>query len=286
MLAEKKKEKHQDFPNLWEAILIIGLLFGVEILIGSAFYDAGERYAAGDPEYGGVISVLGCGILFSLLMSYKNMSYARLFHPGERSVAATLWPLWAPLFVLTVGSVFLALKIFEFLASVFPMSNAEIEMFERMLSGGMVSVITVCVVAPFIEEMLFRGIFLRSFLVRYSPARAIVYSSLLFGAVHMNIYQFVIAAWLGMISGWLYVTTRSLWPCILEHAFYNGGVMLHYVWARPAPGTEIVQSPADGSVLVTIAGLVLFVVGGLWLRKVAERLHLEGTENKRDATLL
>src|SRR5947207_2030568 len=83
------------------------------------------------------------------------------------------------------------------------MSQSELEMFIEMVSGGAISVITLCVIAPFVEEMLFRGLFLRGFLFNYSPARSIVLASLLFGLAHLNVYQFVVASILGLLSGWL-----------------------------------------------------------------------------------
>ncbi|HEX5056946.1 MAG TPA: CPBP family intramembrane glutamic endopeptidase [Gammaproteobacteria bacterium] len=272
--ASDRKERHQDFPNVWEAVLILALLYGVEILISCAFYDAGERFSAGDPEYLGIISVLGCGFIFSILLSYKNIGYSGLFHPAKRSAVATVWLLVMPLLVLTAGSVLLGLEISEVLAAIFPMSNAEKEIFERMFSGGAISVITLCIVAPFVEEMLFRGIFLRSFLAQYSPARSIVYTSLLFGAAHLNLYQFVVATLLGLISGWLYATTRSLWPSILEHAFYNGGTVLYYMFqSDPAAGSS--RSEVQVAPVWTIGGALLFIAGGLWLWKAAAHLNMD-----------
>lgn len=40
--------------------------------------------------------------------------------------------------------------------------------------------------APVLEEMLFRGIMLDGLLKRYSPTKAIVWSAVLFGIVHLN----------------------------------------------------------------------------------------------------
>ena len=97
----------------------------------------------------------------------------------------------------------------------------------RMMEAGLPSVVTICVLAPVVEEMLFRGIFLRSFLHRYGPWTAILLSSLLFGLVHFDPGHVVLATLLGIALGWLYYATRSLWPSVIAHAFQNSGVMLY-----------------------------------------------------------
>ena len=126
------------------------------------------------------------------------------------------------------------------------------------------SAITLCVIAPFVEEMLFRGLFLRSFLWSHSPARAIVLTSLLFGAAHLNVYQFVVASTLGLVSGWLYWATRSLWPCIFEHAIYNSGVMLYYFQSGQEPRTTATSIPVH-SPFVLLLAVGSFAFGLYWI---------------------
>jgi membrane protease YdiL (CAAX protease family) len=261
-------ERNRDFPNLWQALLVWALLLGVQLLIGAAFHDAGWRFSAGDPKYGGVITVLGCGIVFSLLMGYKNLSYGALFHPSSTPASTTIGPLVAPLLLTTAGSVILAVEVNNALVHVHLMSQSELDMFVRMFSGGFVSVVTLCVIAPFVEEMLFRGLFLRSFLWNYSTGRSIVLSALLFGLAHLNVYQFVIASMLGLLSGWLYVVTRSLWPPILEHASYNAGVMLYYSFSDQEARTAAASSIPAHSPVVLLLAAAAFVLGVRWMLRI------------------
>jgi len=264
-------ERHKDFPDVWQALLILALLLGIEILIGAGFRDAGARFGRGDPKYIGIITVFACGIIFSLLLSYKNLSYSELFHPSSKSVQDVLGPLVLPLLLTTAGSVILATEINNALVYIFPMSQSELDMFIEMVSGGVVSAITLCVIAPFIEEMLFRGLFLRSFLSNYSTVRAVTLTSVLFGLAHMNIYQFVIASILGLLSGWLYVVTRSLWPSIFEHAIYNSGVMLYYFQSDHDLQTSAATSIPAHNPLVLLTALAAFALGLYWVYQVVGR---------------
>jgi uncharacterized protein len=50
----------------------------------------------------------------------------------------------------------------------------------------------------------------------------------LFAIAHLNVYQLVTALAVGIVAGWLYERTRSLWPCMLLHASYNAFVTYSY----------------------------------------------------------
>jgi membrane protease YdiL (CAAX protease family) len=77
------------------------------------------------------------------------------------------------------------------------------------------------VVAPVFEEVLMRGVLLRGLLRNYRPAVAIGQSALLFGIFHFNPAQSLNAFFMGLLLGWIYYRSRSLWLCIGLHGFYN-----------------------------------------------------------------
>jgi membrane protease YdiL (CAAX protease family) len=77
------------------------------------------------------------------------------------------------------------------------------------------------VLAPFGEELVFRGVLFRALRARLPVAVAIVLSALAFALLHpyrAAIYQ---VALVGILSGWVYHRTGSLWPSILAHAAWN-----------------------------------------------------------------
>ena len=136
-------------------------------------------------------------------------------------------PIALPLLLVCASVFALSWEASNLAAHVIPVSDWVIESVRRMMQGGLPSVVTICVLAPVVEEMLFRGVFLRSFLQRYGPWRAILLSSLLFGLVHFDPGHMILATLLGIALGWLYYATRSLWPSVIAHAFQNAGVMLY-----------------------------------------------------------
>lgn len=153
----------------------------------------------------------------------------------KTSWKAILVHIWQPasigvLFLSTLFYIFM-LPFAEFLTSMIPTEGIPwledfykqiIQAFEMMLDYKIAGFITVCILAPILEEILFRGIILRGlFQQGVSPIIAIALSSLLFGLAHMNPWQFLGAGLLGAVFGFVYYRTKALWICIFLHALNN-----------------------------------------------------------------
>jgi membrane protease YdiL (CAAX protease family) len=89
-------------------------------------------------------------------------------------------------------------------------------------------VLLVVIGAPFIEELFFRGLLLRSLRSLAGAAGAIFVQGLVFGALHMrpsyglgNVSIFVVIAAMGIIQGVVAERFRRLGPGIVAHGFFN-----------------------------------------------------------------
>lgn len=87
------------------------------------------------------------------------------------------------------------------------------------------SILLSCIYAPFIEEMMYRGIILNGLLKKYSTTIAIIISSLIFGLMHFSFLQSINAFFIGIIIGYIFIKTKSLYLCIFIHFFNNFIVM-------------------------------------------------------------
>jgi len=231
-------------------------------------YGFGVRFESGDPEIAAVLTVLSNGTVFSVLMSYKKLSYKALFHFSRNSVKNTIIALSIPIILTTGGAVIWICDITNLIVAYYPLTDHEYQMFNRFFNSGIVSVITVCLIAPFVEEILFRGIFLRSFLVTHSPRNAVALSSLLFALYHLNLYQLPVAFLLGIFSGWLYVNTRSLWPSIVAHVTYNSLITV-FSYSQDIPDDLPRQAVTDLKPLwLVILSLVISALGIMMLTKL------------------
>ncbi|MDM5178542.1 type II CAAX endopeptidase family protein [Massilia sp. DJPM01] len=215
---DKKKER---FPNALEALMLFVALYMAEYVVGAALYDVRGALSMEPRDLAGMIMVLANGLIFTAVMHYKGLSYRALFHSSPASASATVLMVF-PAVALTLPLIFMAMSMLDAaMLMLFPMTSQEHALFANMKADSVGMIVVICVLAPVLEEMLFRGIILRSFLGQYPKWAAILASAGLFGFAHMNIYQYVGAVIIGVFLGWLYERTKSLLPCIGLHAAYN-----------------------------------------------------------------
>jgi membrane protease YdiL (CAAX protease family) len=218
--------KSAAFPSAAQAALLFVALFLCEFVVGAALRDANGWLGLNTLQIGVLSAVLGNGLVFAVVMHFQQLTYRALFHPTPASARAMLMLVVPPVLLLVPALLLALTSALNLLVLLVPPSAWEASFFSRMADGSVAAVIAVCVAAPLLEEMLFRGIVLRGFLQRYSRWHAIFMSALLFGAAHMNIYQFVVGFVMGTVLAWLYERTRSLIPCIALHAAYNTTTLL------------------------------------------------------------
>lgn len=91
-----------------------------------------------------------------------------------------------------------------------------------MMQEDIVGIITMAIIAPIFEEMLFRGAIEGHLLKKWkNPRYAILVSALIFGIVHLNPAQILFAFLFGLILGDIYFRTKSLSAVIILHFINN-----------------------------------------------------------------
>lgn len=90
-------------------------------------------------------------------------------------------------------------------------------------AGGniLITVLLVGIGGPIAEEIFFRGFVLTGLLKRFGVGRALLISSLLFGLFHIDPGAIVPTFALGLILGWVYLKTGSIWPAMFVHGLHN-----------------------------------------------------------------
>ncbi len=90
------------------------------------------------------------------------------------------------------------------------------------------------VVAPVVEEVIFRG-YIYPVVKRFSEKWfAALFSGVLFGVIHFNLASFPVLAVMGILLVVLYERTGSIWPPIACHALFNGTQMAIMLIAKGA----------------------------------------------------
>jgi uncharacterized protein len=105
----------------------------------------------------------------------------------------------------------------------FSQSNENLEKIIKELSKNKFTFfISASILAPILEEGFFRGILLRRLLNNKIPSwGAILFSSFLFGLIHLNPIQFLAGFIMGIFFSFVYFHTQSLLNCILLHSLNN-----------------------------------------------------------------
>lgn len=109
--------------------------------------------------------------------------------------------------------------IFE---SIFPQSEHDYQkMIHGLIQSPVASLIQVCVLAPFIEEILMRGVIIGGLKDTYGRFTTLLISTVLFAILHFNMVQTLSAFICGVVLGLLYLKTNSIFCCMLAHCGYN-----------------------------------------------------------------
>lgn len=84
----------------------------------------------------------------------------------------------------------------------------------------LLEILSTAIVPAFCEEYLFRGAILTN-LLPFGKSTAIFASAFLFGLMHQNPVQMLYTMLMGVVIGYVYVKTKSIWICIILHGINN-----------------------------------------------------------------
>ncbi|MDW3194680.1 MAG: type II CAAX endopeptidase family protein [Cytophagales bacterium] len=240
----------QHYPSIKQgfALILWYILFSIVAVI--ALMPLGIDAASGSSLGNFGYYVISMGLLAAL--GLKNSSREV---PIVGDFTKMTW--WAVL--LLIPLVVLNIIVIDPLVSLIPMPDAFKELFEDLLKRDLFTFLTIVIAAPILEEFVFRGIVLEGFLKNYDAKKSIIWSAVLFGAVHLNPWQFIGAGILGAYIGWVYYRTRSLIPCIIIHMVNNLIAFLGFYYF---PDIDSFQelSPSLTATLVALLGAVVSLI--------------------------
>ncbi|GKU27397.1 CPBP family intramembrane glutamic endopeptidase [Clostridium folliculivorans] len=137
-----------------------------------------------------------------------------------------------------------------------PLPKSIEDAFNNLFQNPLIGIITAIVIAPIQEEFVNRGIILNGLAKKYSSKVALILSSLIFGAMHMNLPQGINAFLLGLILGYIYLKTKSIFLSMMCHSINN---MLAFM-----PDIDSLSNMyllISLSIVFVILGTILFKVG-------------------------
>ena len=137
--------------------------------------------------------------------------------------------------LLLVLVALVAVRVAEFAYAFFvPAPDVDLtRLFGASATGILVSIVLWGLVAPFVEEVVFRGVVLGALSDLMPAWAAVTISACLFASVHFSAYLFVPFVVAGVALAIVARRTGSLWPAVMLHSLYNlSSVLLAYVLHR------------------------------------------------------
>lgn len=164
------------------------------------------------------------------------------------------------IFPLMLGMMFIGEFVTSQIPTTGPFFGDFYEFFENLMANlvddPVVMILTAVIMAPIFEEIIFRGIIQKGLVNKgVKPWKAILLSSILFGLIHGNPWQFAGATLLGCVLGLVYYKTKSLLLPMLLHGFNNlcSSVLIFYTEKE-----SFAEAFQVSEYMVLAVGIVLF----------------------------
>ena len=176
----------------------------------------------------------------------------------------------APLVLVLVGSVTVFSEMYVIVQRLVPIPPEFEALLRDLLRIGdrrdlVLTVVVAVILAPVLEEALFRGVVLHGLARRRGPRSATLWTAGFFAFFHFyNPWQIVPTFFLGLVLAWVVLATRTLWASIVLHAAFNGVSLAVFAIPLPSPSAP----PAlvvSGVVLLLILGSGSLLAGLAWL---------------------
>jgi len=252
-------------PRLWHAWTPIQLsIFAALLVVADAFWRL-ALYQLIQDAFATVIAASFLAVVLPCLVLARwhgeTLSGAFELRPRSRAViggvAAGLLG-WAPAGLLADWS-----------ATLRPPTPEQLELLEAQLPTGTAGIVTAAlaavIVAPFAEELLFRGLFFRLARDQWGFAGGAVLTALFFGVLHDQPWSLFGLVGLGLLFACLYQWTGSLVAPFAAHAAHNAVTLVVLLRLDGDLEAEVLTGPAGWALLAASAALLAWLL--VWLRR-------------------
>jgi len=244
---------------------IFAIEMAISFAVGMPMYGIERLGLEGFSRYSGAVgSIVTCFVLLERFCHKRNFKLRITYLPKVQDLFIITGLLFGYTLVFsnTIGLVLEDVEVASWV----------LEAFEDLAKAPIALVLDVAILAPIIEEVIYRGIFLEYLSQRYGNVKALVLSSGIFAIVHFNLHQSVNAFLLGLILGIIYLRTKSLLHSIIVHMI-NNGIVVAVMLAFPSQMTTDAQYGFEWSSL--LVGIVFLGMGLRYIYKY------EPSENRR-----
>jgi len=246
----------------WSQARILGLVFFLylsNLLVQAVVYGLSA---------GLFVPVLAGGILGVLAPLWLLARDGRLLIPRDLALNRLTWRTSGLTILVALASLAPTSLLAELSVRLQPVDPAWVADFNASLPRNPVDIalaaLAVILVAPLVEEIIFRALFQRLVARAWGPLPALVIAALVFGLAHLEPWYVLGLVGVGMMLGWVWLATGSLTACWLAHGVHNA-VSLVILLASDGITTETAPVTAtDWGVAAVSLAVLVTAAGALW----------------------
>lgn len=128
--------------------------------------------------------------------------------------------------------------------------------------------LVICAVAPFCEEVFFRGLIQNKLESKYGSGIAIMLTSILFALAHSASFEPHLYLLLGLLFSWIFSVTRTIRTTIICHAVNNAWVFVNQIRGQHFPFGEKME---DIDILMLATSGLIVVAAMMWTMRFGAR---------------
>ena len=250
--AAELRPGRRKFPTVGDLFAMLGIAFGAQIVVGTAamvfllFAGHGLDFKSLEP------AALG-KVMAALYFCSMSITLAGILCYRRARGGSGPWARFA------VG------VVLEPLLRLMPELSLEV-------GRGFWTILSLVIFAPIFEELICRGVVLGSLRGKFGVTTAWLVSSLFFGVLHGQPVQVINATVIGLVLGYVYLATDSLWSVMILHALNNA---VAYLALATGHGNALLIDLVGSRtlyVLIYIAALALSAVSGYMMLRTLRRM--------------
>jgi len=277
--------------------LIIGIVaaipfFGTDIL--GQFMEMSEGSIIDNiplQKYLQIISQFGTfifpAILFAFLVNRRVWDYLRLnVKPHLLTIVlASMMIIMVLPFISWLVEINEALRLPEFMSGVEQWMRDSEEQATKLteaflnntsIGGLLINLFMIAFLAAVGEELLFRGVMLRLFKEWTKNTHLAVWlSAILFSALHLQFFGFLPRMVLGVVLGYLFIWSKSLWVPIIVHFVNNAAaVMVSFFYYRGDIKTDVDSFGSTDNTSLIFGSLAITILLLVTIYRYEKREHI------------
>ena len=229
----QRPSKPRRVPTLASALGCLALLFPLYVILVGALGQLRESPLIYRLGFTAIVTILLFGVLPYTICRLSHVMPGSGFRLHRAAVLSF------------IGCVVLGLSIWPMLQQLVlyqgPQDESQFELVDTFRNearaiGPWMVLITMAIVPAIFEELFFRGFLFSSLRARLSGRQTVLITAFLFGAFHvlakyaLATERFLPTATMGLILGWVCLTTGSVLPGMLLHAVHNGLLLLMFYY--------------------------------------------------------